>query len=67
VNSPFISYTLYEPESIKASKLKSFSFDNSFVKLVFEHAWDAKYPPVRTMRRNLMDGEEPNAAIGSSI
>jgi len=58
---------LYEPESIKASKLKSFSFDNSFVKLVFEHAWDAKYPPVRTIRRNLMDGEEPSAVIGSSV
>jgi len=58
---------LYESETIEALKLRSFSFGNSFVKLVFEHAWDAKYPPVRTMRRNLMDGEEPNAAIGSSI
>ena len=66
VNSPLISYTLYDPEAgtvMEVSKLP----DGSNVQLVFEHTIGAKYPPVQTIHRDLDDGEEPSTVIGSSL
>jgi len=67
VNSPLISYTIYDPEANGVEEVESLSFGNSYVELVLEHTSVVKDPPVQTIRRNLMDGEEPSAIMGSSI
>ena len=66
VNSPLISYTIFDPESeelTEGSKLPS----GSYVQLVFEHGVGSKYPPVSTIRRDLDEGEVPSAVMGSSM
>ena len=67
VNSPLISFTLYDPEAKEGAEVKSFSFNDSYVELVFKHEIGAKYPPVKTIHRDLMDGEVRSAVIDSSI
>ncbi len=66
INSPFISYTLYHPDANSSDEEAPLPND-SYVQLVFKHEVNAKYPSVRTIRRDLNEGEENSAVIGSSV
>lgn len=63
VNSPLISFTLYDPDGVTPMKLPK----NTHVKLVYEHDVIAKYPPIGTIRRDLKEDELMSAVIGSSL
>ena len=65
VNSPLITFTLYNPKSgiDEPSLLPS----GTYAQLIFEHYIGAKYPPVRTLYRDLDEGEEPSSVMGSSL
>jgi len=41
--------------------------ENTQVQIVYEHKIPAKYPPIRTVRRSLEEGEEPSAVVDSSL
>ena len=62
LNSPLISFVLHDPEAKEDIVLP----ENSHVELIYEHESPAKYPPIRTLRRWLEEGEEPSAVFGSS-
>lgn len=66
VNSPLISYTLYDPES-KSVDQEAQLPDGSNVQIVFKHEVDAKYPSVRTLHRDRDEGEEISTVMDSSI
>lgn len=66
VNSPLISYTLYDPDANDSTQVAKLPND-SYVQLVFRHEVKAKYPPVRTIRRDRDEGEANSTVMGSSI
>ena len=66
VNSPIISYTLYNPDADSFDEVALLPND-SYVQIVFKHEVNAKYPPVRTLRRDPDYEGEESAVMDSSI
>jgi len=57
---------LYDPDANNAAQVAKLP-DGSYIQLVFKHEVNAKYPTVRTIRRDRDEGEENSTVIGSSI
>jgi len=66
VNSPLISFTLYNPKANTSDEEAPLPND-SYVQLVFKHVVDAKYPSFRTLRRDPDYEGEESTVMGSSI
>jgi len=66
VNSPIISYTLYNPNATSFAEEAPLPND-SYVQLVFRHEVNAKYPSFRTLRRDKDYEGEESTVMDSSI
>lgn len=69
INSPLISYSLRNDETDEenVSNVSTNIPEGTFVQFVYQHAKEAKDPPVRILHRDLDPGETPSPVIGSAF